>query len=318
MKIVKGILYAILTLLYAWISSIILVFHGPFPYLKSYAIGMISTSMHAKYLEPLTLWTVSLDKNKPSMTTAIANFFHRDSQMVENIKNADSTIKVETYKDDTFSAKIMLVSNPTRLKVAVTKYKGDVGETVSEMVADAGAVAGFNGGAFQDVAYRGTGGIPLGTTIHNGQIITKGDGKQPIIGFTKEGQLVVGTYSDDQLMEFGVTEALTFGPVLVKDGEGVVKGDGGWGAAPRTAIGQREDGTVIVIVTDGRGVHGVNNLGATMRDLESLMLKYGAINAANLDGGSSSTMVKDGKLVNDPTDVLGERKIATSFIVMPD
>jgi exopolysaccharide biosynthesis protein len=128
----------------------------------------------------------------------------------------------------------------------------------------------------------------------------------------------VGNYEPQELKDLNITEALTFGPVLVKDGEGVVIGDGGWSYAPRTAIGQREDGTVIMIVTDGRYVHGLNNVGASMRDLMNLMLKYGAVNAANLDGGSSTTMVKDSRLVNEPTDVLGERKIATSFLVMPE
>nr|WP_277398250.1 phosphodiester glycosidase family protein [Neobacillus citreus] len=184
------------------------------------------------------------------------------------------------------------------------------------MVEDNKAVAGINGGAFQDVGYRGTGGVPLGTTIQKGEFVTKG-GTQPIVGFTRDGVLMVGSYSEKELMDRDVTEALTFGPVLVKDGKGVVKGDGGWGAAPRTAIGQREDGTVIMIVTDGRMIHGANNLGATMNDLMHLMLKYGAVSAANLDGGSSATMVKDGVLINEPSDVLGERKIATSFIVMP-
>lgn len=73
-----------------------------------------------------------------------------------------------------------------------------------------------------------------------------------------------------------------------------------------------------MVVTSGRMVNGPDDLGASMKDLMNLMLKYGAVNAANLDGGSSSTMVKDGVLLNQPTDVLGERKIATSFVVMPE
>jgi exopolysaccharide biosynthesis protein len=323
MKFVKGFLYLILTFLYVWVSSVILVFHGPFPSLKSYVIGIISTSMHSQYLEPLSLWTVSLDKNKPSLMGDVTKNLKQDEANSKKVRDrynkiSDPTIKIEDYQAKTFSAKIMLVSDPKRIKVAVTKYQGDVGQTVSEMVSDNHAVAGINGGGFSDTGYRGTGGIPLGTTIHNGQFIATADGDNPIIGFTREGMLVVGNYTDQELKDLKVTEALSFGPTLVKDGEGVVKGDGGWGNAPRTAIGQREDGTIIMIVTDGRYVHGPNNLGATMKDLMNLMLKYGAVNAANLDGGSSTTMVKDGLLVNEPTDVLGERKIATSLVVMPE
>jgi exopolysaccharide biosynthesis protein len=323
MKLLKGFLYLILTFLYVWVSSVILVFHGPFPSLKSYVIGMISTSMHSQYLEPLSLWTVSLDKYKPSLMGDLKTNTKKDEENSKKVRNqyekiTDPTIKIEDYQAKTFSAKIMLISDPKRVHVAATKYQGDVGQTVSEMVSDNHAVAGINGGGFSDTGYRGTGGIPLGTTIHNGQFLTTSGGSNPMVGFTREGLLLVGNYTDQELKDLKVTEALSFGPALVKDGEGVVKGDGGWGFAPRTAIGQKEDGTVIMIVTDGRGVHGLNNVGASIRDLMNLMLKYGAVNAANLDGGSSTTMVKDGLLVNEPSDVLGERKIATSFVVMPE
>ncbi|WP_423799681.1 phosphodiester glycosidase family protein [Neobacillus sp. SAB-20_R2A] len=321
MKFLKIIGYIFLSVIYAWVSSVILVFHGPFDSLKSYVIGIFSTSMHPQYLAPLSMWTVSAEENKPSMMVEVEKDLNKDKEIYKNIKshlenNTDDSITIENFKDKTYSAKIMLVPDPTRIRVAVTKYKGDVGQTVSEMVEDYKAIAGINGGMFQDVGYRGTGGVPLGTTIQNGQFVTTG-GTSPIVGFTRDGILLVGTYTDKELVERDVTEALSFGPVLVKDGKGLVKGDGGWGAAPRTAIGQREDGTVIMIVTDGRMIHGANNLGATMKDLMHLMLKYGAVNAANLDGGSSATMVKDGMLINEPSDVLGERKIATSFIVMP-
>ena len=67
----------------------------------------------------------------------------------------------------------------------------------------------------------------------------------------------------------------------------------GSGANPRTAIGQRADGTVLLLVTDGRGASG--HLGATASDLIEVLSKYGAVNAANLDGGSSSSMYYNGK-----------------------
>jgi exopolysaccharide biosynthesis protein len=278
--------------------------------------------MHSKYLEPLSLWTVSLETNKPSLMVNLTKNIDKEkenSKLAQNRFNkiTDPTIKIEDFQTNTYSSKIMLISDPKRIRVGITKFQGDVGQTVSEMVSENHAVAGINGGGFSDNGYRGTGGIPTGTTIHNGQFLTTG-GTEPMIGFTREGLLVVGNYEPQELKDLHITEALTFGPVLVKDGEGVVIGDGGWSYAPRTAIGQREDGTVIMIVTDGRYVHGLNNVGASMRDLMNLMLKYGAVNAANLDGGSSTTMVKDSRLVNEPTDVLGERKIATSFLVMPE
>lgn len=115
-----------------------------------------------------------------------------------------------------------------------------------------------------------------------------------------------------------VTQALTFGPVLVQNSQGMIqKGNGGWGYAPRTVIGQKSDGTILMVVTDGRGIHGVNDIGASLLQMQNLMLHLGAVTAANLDGGSSSTMFYNGKLVNQPTDVLGEREVGTAFLILP-
>ena len=80
---------------------------------------------------------------------------------------------------------------------------------------------------------------------------------------------------------------------LIINGEKRESNGLGSGANPRTAIGQKADGTVLLLVTDGRGASG--HLGATASDLIEVMEKYGAINAANLDGGSSSTMYYEDK-----------------------
>ena len=321
-KIVVISCYTLLGLIYTWVLGVMLVFHGPFDGLKRTVIMTVMTSQHPQYLDPLALYTLtSADKKiaKESTTAKYTGGINtvEGSLNVGSFENiSDNTITVETLKTGTFTAKIMLINDPKRLKVAVTKHIGKVGQTVSEMVADAGAVAGVNGGSFKDLGWRGTGGSPQGLTIHKGQVIVDGEATG-VIGFTDEGSLVAGKYSKEQLQELRVNEALSFGPVLVKDGKGIVNGDGGWGNAPRTAIGQKADGTIILIVTDGRFVHGPTNLGATISDMMDLMLKYEAVTAANLDGGSSTTMVKDGKLINQPSDVLGERKIATSIVVMP-
>lgn len=242
---------------------------------------------------------------------------HTSSVKPQNFtKAADSSIQVKTYKGKYFTAQILLIPNPQRVKLAVTNHLGTGGETVSQIAARTHAVAAINAGGFQDKNWQGTGGNPIGTTVQNGKIITF-DNQYPTIGFTNKGVLEVGYFTKAQIEADHIAQATSFGPILVKDGQGVIKGDGGWGYAPRTAIGQRADGTVIMVVTDGRMVHGSTNLGASMSDLEKIMLQYGAVNAANLDGGSSSTMVLNGKLINTPTDILGERKVATAFIVIP-
>lgn len=299
-----------------------LVFHGPFDSLKRAVITAVVTSQHPQYLDPLALYTLTSTEKAIAKESADAKLTGGINSTEGNVNVGDfqsvtdDSIEVETMKTGTFTANVMIIHDPKRLKVAITKHIGEVGQTVSEMVADAGAVAGVNGGSFRDIGWRGTGGSPMGLTIHNGKVVINGE-PDSVIGFTKDGSLVAGKYTNEQIEDLNITEALSFGPVLVKNGEGLIHGDGGWGTAPRTAIGQREDGAIILVVTDGRFVHGPTNLGATISDMMELMLKYDAVIASNLDGGSSTTMVKDGKLINEPSDVLGERKVATSIVVMP-
>jgi exopolysaccharide biosynthesis protein len=317
LKIVKRMIFI---LLYTCVSSSLLLFHGPFNALKTYVLGEFATSRHAYLLRPLSLFTISqqtINQYKPDFATQnVANT--NLEQLHKNFQTNDASITVSTIHHSTFTAYVMEVRDPKRIRVAVTKYRGKVGQTVSDMVQENGAVAGVNGGAFADANYQGTGGIPKGITIANGQLVESHDDGS-IIGFTKGGAMIAGMYSAAQLQQMGVDEALTFGPILIQNGHDVIQGSGNtWAWAPRTAVGQTKDGTVIFVVTDGRYIHGPNNAGASMQDLAQIMLQYHCYVAANLDGGSSSTMVNNGKLVNQPTDVLGEREVATSVMVMPE
>lgn len=321
----KIALWVLFSVAYVCVSSSLLVFHGPFHALRTYVLDSVATTRHAYLLRPASLYTISnseIDAHKPHLTATSVRITAQDMSNRKNYSYInDPSIEVHDYTSSTFSAKVMLIHDPNRVKVAVTKDLGVSGQSVSELCQENNAVAGINGGAFQDSkTWQGTGGIPLGITMHNGQLIGSGASDsttQAVIGITKLGQLVAGPYNEEQLKELGVQEAVSFFPVLVKDGVGLVQGDGGWGHAPRTAIGQRPDGTIIFIVTDGRFIHGPNNVGATLKDVQDLMLQYGANIAASLDGGSSTTMYHNGKLENQPTDILGERKVATAFIVLP-
>ena len=91
-----------------------------------------------------------------------------------------------------------------------------------------------------------------------------------------------------------------------------ISGDGGFGIAPKTAIGQRQDGAIILLVIDGRDI---GSLGATVKEVQEIMYKLGAVNAMNLDGGKSTTMYYDGEIINKPSNSMGERTIATAIIV---
>ncbi len=134
------------------------------------------------------------------------------------------------------------------------------------------------------------------------------------VGFSKSGNLIAGNYDKTQLSDMKAMEGITFGPPLIVDGKKMItEGDGGWGVGPRTAIGQKKDGTVLFLVIDGRQPG--YSIGATLRDVQDILFEKGCYIAANLDGGSSSTLYLNGKVVNKPADLLGERMIPTAFIV---
>ena len=159
----------------------------------------------------------------------------------------------------------------------------------------------------------------MGFIIHDGKVvynqIKNENVKQDTVAFADKGMLIVGKHSISQLKKYGVKEGVSFGPPLIVNGKPTItKGDGGWGIAPRTAIGQRENGEVLLLVIDGRSL---KSLGATLKDVQDILLYYGAVNAANLDGGSSTTMYFNGKVINNPSDKLGERTVPTVFMVMP-
>lgn len=111
----------------------------------------------------------------------------------------------------------------------------------------------------------------------------------------------------------GVKEAVCFGPALIINGtpcnsSGILSG----GLNPRTAIGQRRDGAVMLLVVNGRSI---GSLGATLDDLVDIMMSNDAVNASNLDGGASSLMMYNGETLNNSAYVYGERILPNAILV---
>jgi len=230
-------------------------------------------------------------------------------------RSVDSLIKVEDISGKLWKGKRMYVYDPTTIRVMVPSKQGE-GERITSMVQRSGAVAGVNGGGFVDPDGLGNGFAPIGVIMSGGGILyTDQDGSVPqhIVGFTKEGTLIIGKYTINELLKLGVTDAVSFYPRVIANGKPLItSGDGGWGRAPRTAVGQKADGTVIFIVIDGRQAHSV---GATLKEVQDLFMADGVINAGFLDGGASSEMVVDGELVTSPSSRYGERRLPSAFLV---
>jgi len=214
-----------------------------------------------------------------------------------------------------WKGKKMYVYDPKSIRVVVPSKKGE-GERITSMVERTGAVAGVNAGGFVDPEGLGNGFAPIGAIMSGGEVLfTDTDSVTPqhIVGFTDDGTLIIGKYTINQLIKMHVTDAVSFYPRVIANGKPLItKGDGGWGRAPRTAVGQRADGTVIFVVIDGRSTASV---GATLREVQDMLLEDGCINAGFLDGGASSELVANGELLTNPSSRYGERRLPSGFLV---
>ena len=224
--------------------------------------------------------------------------------------------KLIEIKEKNYAGYLAVVYDASKIHTLVTEKLDRSGQYVTTMAKNKKAVLAINGGGFEDLNHNSSGGTPLGLTFAEGKLITNHPYSGPggLIGFDENDKLVLGKMSAEKAKSMKVRDAVTCGPFLIINGEASkVVGNGGWGTAPRTAIGQRKDGIVLMLTIDGRRA---TMPGATMEDLLKIMQNYGAYNASALDGGTSTAMVENGKLVNDPIDSTGShatRPIATGF-----
>lgn len=287
-----------------------IVLFGPFHNVKSSVIGAIMTSRHPQYIT----WLFS-DKEIKDILGDGGNGAHQRQNIFQFTARKDDTLKLVNINGTRFQGYLLEVPDPSRVKTATARDIQEIGDTVSTIALNNNAIAAINAGGFHDPNGTGTGRLPYGLIIRDGKFLVGGDIKEQVefVGFTKSGVLVAGKYTPQELKDMQAAEGVTFGPPLIINGKKLIaSGDGGWGVAPRTAIGQRKDGTVLLLVIDGRQP---GSIGATLLDVQNILYEQGAYVAANLDGGSSTTMFYNGKVVNKPCDMLGERLLPTAFIV---
>ena len=170
---------------------------------------------------------------------------------------------------------------------SVPSSYGYRGYTVAQMVEHFDAVAGINAGGFEDPNGNGNGSIPDTLVVYEGKIYYAESGvSMGFVGFDKNHIMHVGRLSASAIKDRDIQYGVAFGPVLVANGELIQQSSSG--INPRTAIGQRADGAVILLCIDGRQA---GSLGGTYADIINIMVEYEAVNACNLDGGSSTVML---------------------------
>lgn len=214
--------------------------------------------------------------------------------------------KIIDIERDGFKGKMAVIYDPSKVKLGVSKGIGtslgdSYGQYITEIASRYNASIAINAGGFYDPDWNSTGGVPHGPVISDGKLVTnfrKIGMNGGIIGFTKDNKLILSRMSAEEALDAGVRDAVDFGPFLIVNGKpSFIRGNGGWGTAPRSAIAQREDGIVLLLAIDGRQV---GSQGADLVQVTELLQDYGAINAANLDGGTSTAMELNGQIITNP------------------
>lgn len=272
-----------------------------------------------------------------------------EKELKNTIKKWDATVEIknENYvlisqKVNGQDAYVVLCLDPSKVVLGYsTKLSSGAGEYVTKQAERKDALLGMNAAGFYDPDSSSAGGNPMGLTISQGKVISNDKSSYRydggLIGFDSDNKFVmIKQISASEALGRGIRDAVTWGPYLVVNGKSLlVKGTGGMGYAARTAIGQRADGVVIFLVVDSNASR---SKGATMLDLAEIMVDYGAINAANLDGGTSSVLAmpssvalsvnpnaktdnysKEYRFVNDPIDSTLSHKtrpIADSWLLL--
>lgn len=305
-------------LVFGIIVAPLIIFYGPFENVKTTIVGASMTTLTHQYIAKMFLSDEEINKILNNQKVEVIE----ESTETEDIKvpvKRDDTIEKDEISSGKFKGYMLVIKDPTRVKVGYTQKLGREGQLTSQIAKDNDAVAAINGGGFPDQSqnWTGTGATPTGIIMTGGDVkfdaIKNDEEKVDTMAIDNQGILLVGKYSLSELKKKNVKEALSFGPPLVVNGKGTIKsGDGGWGIAPRTAIGQRKDGAILMLVIDGRQI---SSVGASLREVQDLMLQYGAVNATNLDGGSSSTMFLNGDVINNPSNSLGERSVPSIVYV---
>ena len=313
----------ILFLLFFILGTITVVFRGP----SETAKGLLATTLmetSAMKFVPRMYFSeeeveLLLKKNSAVAVDEITDtslvVIEKKEESSEEIK-PEENIEIIDISSSTYKGKLMIVKDPSKVKVSVSaeNFGDGKGMKIDEHVEKEGAIAGVNAGGFADENGMGNGGQPLGLVIKDGRVVSGLETYSCVIGLDKDDKLVVGSMKGTEAVERGLRDAVSFGPVYIVNGKrSEVIGTGG-GVNPRTCIGQRADGAVLLLTIDGRQA---TSLGATHSDCIDILEEYGAVNAANLDGGSSTSMYYDGEIQNVPATVYGPRDIPTAFVVMP-
>ncbi|MGH4123036.1 MAG: phosphodiester glycosidase family protein [Clostridium sp.] len=325
------ILFIVFELVFTTITGPYMLYYGPFKKAKTAVVGAAMSTLTVQWLAKAFLSDAKINEILKGQTVAVIAQ-EKPGGVNGGVKvesKNDNSIERYEVKNSKYKGYVLIIKDPTRIRVGYSSKllnkPGQLkeGERTSEIAKTNNAIAAVNGGAFVDEAagaeWAGTGAKPVGIIRTDGKDVfndIKNENKETdVVAITKAGDLLVGKHSIKEMKERGVTEAVSFGPALIVNGKKTIVNegnDGGQGPAPRTAIAQRLDGAIILLVIDGRQI---GSLGATLKDVQDVLYKYEAYHASNLDGGSSATMFYKNEVISNPSDSYGERSIPSIVYV---
>ena len=285
-----------------------LVFNGPSPAARKILTMSLTEASATKWVPGLFLDEETVAEIRKNVDAELPDEVTDTSQVViqtgslggasDEWADYPDGIYVEDIQGKTYNAHIMIIRDPAQVYMATStsgNFSRNVpGKRITEVIETEGAIAAVNAGAFFDNGTAGpeVGSTPEGLVIADGKVRWN-SGKAPedgFVGFNQDNIMVVAkTMTADKAMELNIRDGCCFGPVLIMNGEVSMEAyNSASGFNPRTALGQRSDGAVIFLCIDGRQA---GSIGGTYADIIDIMLEYGAVNACNMDGGSSSVML---------------------------
>lgn len=302
--VVCRILLVLGTVLGAFIITIItacvMITHGPSESLKNMLVISAEQASATKWVPYLFLSKNSVREimkaSKTISTDIVKAEDYNNSAAGDEWAGSDNGVKLEFLKESKFKAYLCLIKDPKRVKIGVSSenFEGaTVGKSIFDIVKKYNCLAAINGGEFSDIGGNGSGAAPMGLTYSFGKCVWNDGLRRTFMGFDKNDRLICrNSITKAEADKLGIRDAVSFqtGNVLISQNGDDIKlyyGDSNTGTAQRTAIGQRADGAVILLVTDGRSA---DSIGATRNDIIDIMVKYKAVNAGMLDGGSSAML----------------------------
>lgn len=234
-----------------------------------------------------------------------------DELLVVDIPN---NLLIIGVKGSGYQGKMALVKQPRQVVMAKASSLGSFGQEIDAFCNNNDAILGINASGFVDPKGESFGAQVKGCLVIDG-VDYGSHHEEPawkFVGVKKSDERMYVTYYTPGMQE-EYRWGMEFYPGLIIDGESVVDGTYGMGIQPRTTIGQAKDGTMLLLIVDGRQTH---SLGCTVADCAEIMMRYGAYQGMNLDGGSSSVMYYRGKFITKPSSVTGRGRYMPNAILV--